>query len=137
MHNRERVHNSVRKLNELSKECNLDLADDLGMSKLQLNQLHYLKIINRIVGLTFSQFAEILKVTKPSVTEIVNKLIKLDCVEKVRSMNDGRIYFIELTEKGRNIAQVATLAEERLVDIILQRLNEIDINTFVSLVRKL
>lgn len=137
MGNRERIYNSVRKLNELSKECNLNLADDLGMSELQLNQLHYLKIINRIVGLTFSQFAEVLKVTKPSVTEIVNKLIKLDCVQKIRSLNDGRIYFIELTEKGRNIAQVTTLAEQRLVDIILHRLNEADIDTFVSLVRKL
>lgn len=137
MERRELVYLAVTKLNSLGKECNLELSQRLGMAELQLNQIHYLHIINRTVGLTFSGFAEILKVTKPSITEIVNKLIRVDCVRKVRSPDDGRIYFIELTEKGRNIAQVSSLAEQKLVDIILSKLSDEEISRFVELVRKL
>ncbi len=131
------VLHAVSKLTGLTKECNLELSQRLGMAELQLNQLHYLQIINRTVGLTFSQFAEILKVSKPSVTEIVNKLIKVDCVRKVRCQKDGRMYYIELTEKGKNISQVQNLAEQKLVDIILRNLDDGEIETFVLLVRKL
>ncbi len=134
---RELVYHAVVKLGSLGKECNLELSQRLGMAELQLNQIHYLKIIDRTVELTFSRFAQILGVTKPSVTEIVNKLIKVDCVRKVQSAVDGRIYFIELTEKGRNIAQLTSLAEQKLVDIILSKLSEDEITQFVDLVRKL
>lgn len=137
MDKREMVLNAVAKLSGLTKECNLELSERLGMAQLQLNQLHYLQIINRTVDLTFSRFAEILKVTKPSVTEIVTKLIQIDCVRKVRSPDDGRIFYIELTEKGRKISQVSALAEAKLVDIILTQLNEEEIDLFVFLVRKL
>ncbi len=137
MEKRELVFNAVTKLSSLGKECNLELSRRLGMDELQLNQIHYLKIINRTVDLTFSRFAEILNVTKPSITEIVNKLIRIECVRKVQSPDDGRIYFIELTEKGRSIAQVTSLADQRLVEIILERLSDSEIDCFVELVSKL
>ncbi len=137
MKKRELVYHAVVKLGSLGKECNMELSQRLGMADLQLSQIHYLRIIDRTIGLTFSRFAEILKVTKPSITEIVNKLIKVDCVRKVQSPDDGRIFFIELTEKGRNIAQVSTLAEQKLVDIILNKLKRSEIDLFVALVRKL
>lgn len=137
MDKRELVLLAVSKLTGLTKECNLELSQRLGMAELQVNQLHYLQVINRTVGLTFSQFAEILNVSKPSVTEIVNKLIKVDCVRKVRCQKDGRMYYIELTEKGKNISQVHNLAEQKLVDIVLRNLDDSEIETFVLLVRKL
>ena len=84
-----------------------------------------------------SRFAEILNISKPSVTEIVNKLANLNCVKKVKSPDDGRMFYIELTEKGKNISQVSTLAEQRLVDIILRTLDDSEIDMFVMLIRKL
>lgn len=133
----EAVWEAVRKFNSLGHECNLEISDNLGMSELQVNQLHYLKIIDRTVDITFGKFAEILKVTKPSVTEIVNKLIKLDVVEKAQCTRDKRMYYIKLTEKGRNIARLPFLAEQRVVDIIVSTLNENEIDTFIKLIKKL
>jgi DNA-binding MarR family transcriptional regulator len=113
--NRDQIYEAVRKLNSLGQECNLEISDKLGMSELQLNQLHYLKIIDQTAGMTFSKFAEILEVTKPSVTEIVNKLIKLDVAKKTQCTRDKRIFYIKLTEKGRNITRLPFLAEQRVV----------------------
>lgn len=134
---RERIYEAVRKFNSLGNECNLELSDKLGMSELQLNQLHYLKIIDRTVDISFGEFAEILKVTKPSVTEIVNKLIKLDVVEKAQCTRDKRKYYIKLTEKGRNIARLPFLAEQRVVDRIVDALNDVEIDLFINLIKKL
>ena len=134
---RERIYEAVRKFNSLGQECNLEISDRLGMSELQLNQLHYLKIIDRTVDITFGKFAEVLQVTKPSVTEIVNKLIKLDVVEKKQCTRDKRIFYIRLTEKGRNIARLPFLAEQRVVDMIVSALDEDEIDTFIQLIKKL
>ena len=134
---RELIYEAVRKFNRLGHECNLEISDKLGMSELQLNQLHYLEIIDRSVELTFGKFAEILKVTKPSVTEIVNKLIKLGVVEKAQCTKDRRIFYIKLTEKGRNIAQLPFLAEQRVVDIIVSVLDDTEIDTFIQIIKKL
>jgi hypothetical protein len=60
---RELIYEAVKKFNSLGHECNLEISDKLGMSELQVNQLHYLKIIDRTVDITFGKFAEILKVT--------------------------------------------------------------------------
>ena len=46
---------AVRKFNSLGHECNLEISDRLGMSELQLNQLHYLKVIDRTVDITFGK----------------------------------------------------------------------------------
>lgn len=134
---RELIYEAVRKFNSLGHECNLEISDNLGMSKLQLNQLHYLKIIDRTVDITFGKLAEILKITKPSVTEIVNKLIHLDCVEKIRCDMDKRIFYIKLTDKGRNIARLQYLSEQRVVDIIFSVFDDEEIDTFIKLIKKL
>ena len=134
---RELIYGAVRKFNSLGHECNLQISDKLGMSKLQLNQLHYLKIIDRTIDITFGKFSDILNVTKPSVTEIVNKLIKLECVEKIRCPRDKRIFYIKLTEKGRNIARLQYLAEQRVVDIIFNNFDDEEIDTFIKLIKKL
>jgi len=134
---RELIYEAVKKFNSLGHECNLEISDKLGMSELQLNQLHYLKIIDRTNDITFGKFAEILKVTKPSVTEIVNKLIKLNVVEKKQCAWDKRIFYIKLTEKGRNIARLPFLAEQRVVDIIASVLDDKEIDTFINIMKKL
>ena len=134
---RELIYEAVKKFNSLGHECNLEISDKLGMSELQLNQLHYLKIIDRTNDITFGKFAEILKVTKPSVTEIVNKLIKLNVVEKKQCAWDKRIFYIKLTEKGRNIARLPFLAEQKVVDIIANVLDDKEIDTFINIMKKL
>ena len=134
---REFIYEAIRKFNSLGHECNLEISDKLGMSELQLNQLHYLKIIDRTIDITFGKLAEILNVTKPSVTEIVNKLIKLDCVEKTRCSSDKRKFYIKLTDKGRNIARLQYLSEQRVVEIIYRAFDDEEIDTFITLIKKL
>jgi len=133
----DRLHQTVKEFYEASTACSLDIAEQLGMDRLQVNQIHYLKLIDEQDNLTFSRMAQMLGITKPSVTEIVNKLIKLACVTKLRSPDDGRIFFVELTEKGKNIARSRTLSENKMIALIRETLDLSERETFIHLLEKI
>ena len=69
-------------------------------------QIHYLKIIGRLRHSTLTDLARAFKVSKPSVTAIVNHLFELGYVEKSQSENDLRVFTVRLTAKGERIVRV-------------------------------
>jgi DNA-binding MarR family transcriptional regulator len=52
--------------------------------------------------LTMSEIGCHLSVPKPHVTALVDKLIKEDLVERLPDLNDRRIIYIQLTDKGKD-----------------------------------
>ena len=68
---------------------------------------------------------------------IVNKLVKLDVVEKTQRTRDKCIFYIKLTKKGRNIAQLPFLAEQKAVDIIVSVSDDEEIDTFIKKTAKI
>ena len=53
--------------------------------------------------MTVSEIAQQLKVTKPSVTVAVNKLVQKGYCEKRRMEDDGRAVLVALTPAGRKV----------------------------------
>lgn len=137
MNKKELITQALTALNDKIGGCSCELANEFGTADLQIKQFSYLQIIETTPELTFSRFAEILQITKPSVTEIVNKLIKLKCVEKVKSPVDGRIYYIELTEKGKKITQLKNLVNIRCAEDIVDVLTDDEVMTFVEIINKI
>lgn len=76
---------------------------------LSITQLHYLHAIKEMEGLTFKQLAEKFNVQKPTVTAIINRLIKQDIVFKKQSKNDLRVFHIFLTAKGHELLDIENL----------------------------
>lgn len=75
---------------------------DKQLNKSGLVRTHF-RILHELVGgkeLSMSDLSEILYVTKPNITVLIDKLVKLDYVERVNSSNDRRVYLIRLTDKG-------------------------------------
>jgi|WetSurMetagenome_2_1015567.scaffolds.fasta_scaffold105600_2 DNA-binding MarR family transcriptional regulator len=128
---------ALEQFNECHEKCHLELTEEINISELKIKQIHYLEIIGRRSTLTLGQFAEILEITKPSVTNIVNQLIKSGCVLKRQCDQDGRKYYIELSEKGEKIAVFKQLKYRRLVAKIIVSLSEPEIRTFVTLLQKI
>ena len=50
--------------------------------------------------LTMKDIARIISKDKSTVTPLINKLVKLGYIEKQKSEADGRVTFIQLTQKG-------------------------------------
>lgn len=136
MPSEERLFAALKKFKEQHDRCHLELSKEINISEVKVKQFHYLKIIHEHGHMTFSQFAETLHVTKPSVTSIVNQLIRLNVVAKRQCIQDGRIYYVELSEKGKKIVQFSDLELERLAGKILRALTESEVNGFIRLIDK-
>ncbi len=52
-----------------------------------------------------SDISKILKVTPPSITQILNKLEREGLVERRMDTNDRRVVLVKLTKEGKNIAR--------------------------------
>lgn len=117
--------------------CSLAVFNDLGLSQLTMKQIEYLKTIHKYDDLTFSQLAEIFNLSKPTVSEMIIKFIKMDCVYKEQSQNDGRVYFIRLTEKGEYMAKVEQHKADMAVDRIFNSLTDQEIDALIELLEKI
>jgi DNA-binding MarR family transcriptional regulator len=127
----------ISNLFKLKGECYLNLVDDLDISEMSLKQINYLKQLNKTCGTTTSQLAEALDLSKPTVTEMVKKFIKLEFVYKQSCPADGRVYYLKLTEKGKKIADLDILTHEVLASKLLNRLSEDDINGLIEILMKI
>jgi len=60
--------------------------------------------------MTMSEISRRLNIEKGSFTPVANKLIELGCIEKIRSLEDKRISYLVLTDKGKKYVDI--LAQE-------------------------
>lgn len=76
------------------------------ISKVSINHIEYLEVIKNLEKPTLSDIAMEFTFSKPSVTSMVNKLIKQGFVKKVRSEADKRVFYVELTELGKLLIEI-------------------------------
>jgi len=117
-------------------ECSCEILSQCGLSDITIKQIGYLKIIDEHGDVTFSRLAKITRNSKPTITEMVNKFVKMDCVYKEKSSEDGRIFYIRLTEKGRRIARAEENALLKVIEKMAGSLDEKEIDTLIDLLEK-
>lgn len=108
----------------------------------------------RITGLTVPQFSVLemlyhkgdLKVgdiieksisSVGNISLIIDNLQKLEFVEKRKCKSDGRITYVSLTEKGRNLIAGMWPSHEADLDNIMSVLNSEEKDTLITLLKKL
>ncbi|MDF1546808.1 MAG: MarR family transcriptional regulator, partial [Bacteroidales bacterium] len=106
------------------------------IAEMTVKQINYLQIIDQNDNLTFSKLAEITKITKPSVSDLINKLQGFNCVYKEKCTRDGRVSYIRLTEKGMNIARHKNTAVKNLINRIMESLTNDEIELLIQLFNK-
>ncbi|AQS05943.1 MarR family winged helix-turn-helix transcriptional regulator [Clostridium beijerinckii] len=77
---------------------------DEQLNKTGLGRTHF-GILHALVDgkeLPMSDLSEILHVTKPNITVLIDKLTKMNYVERISSSSDRRVFLIRLTDEGKN-----------------------------------
>ncbi|MCJ7435185.1 MAG: MarR family transcriptional regulator [Anaerolineales bacterium] len=105
-------------------------------AELSMRQVYYLETILRMESPTFSDVAQNLDITKPSVTAIVEKLIRKGYVEKVQSDKDRRTYHIVPTAKAVEFSRLHENTHRQLAQLFMQNLNETEIQQLAGLLQK-
>jgi DNA-binding MarR family transcriptional regulator len=85
---------------------------------------------------TFSRLAEITQNSKPTITDMINKLVRMDCVYREQCPDDGRIYYIRLTGKGEMIARAEQKALQQVIERLIESLDEDEINVIIEILKK-
>ncbi len=134
---RERLEKGIVRLMELKGQCYMHIIDEYGLSELSLKQLGYLKKFRPEQGITTSQLAEDLGLSKPTVTEMVKKFTKMGYVYKETCEIDGRVHYLKLTADGDNIANIEKLTFKDMVDKLDEKLDEEDLKTLITVLEKI
>lgn len=100
-------------------------------------QKYYLKIIDQNYRVTFSQLAQETRNSKPTITELISKFISMGCVYRERSPEDGRVYFIYLTQKGKSIARSEERSQIQLIEHIKSSLTDDELDQLITLLNKI
>ena len=111
----------ARLVNLLWGECIQNLSsilDESEQSKFTNNDYYYLYVIEELGEPNFSAIAQALNLTKPGVTAIVRKLCNMGLVEKRQSETDKRVYYVSLTQKGKDILNGDRAVYKRVTESI-------------------
>ena len=120
----EDVRTSFNRLLKLYFDSCKEVYEELGLDKkLSSKQFYYLKLIHDNQEMTVSKFAQLSKLKKPTVTEIINRFEASDMVRKRPCQNDKRKHFIELTEHGRLLTKTNELESRRITQKITSKLS--------------
>ncbi len=104
-----------------------------GASRLPYNTVLYLDLIYFHPGCTVSRLAEILGVTKATVTMTVNRLEAKGLVVRERSGEDGRVRNLRLSDELESEYRSYGRAASVMVSRMLERFGTDDVELFCSM----
>jgi len=120
----------------VKNECSCSVFSECGLSDMTVKQIAYLKTIDEQGEVTFSRLAEITRNSKPTITEMINKFVRMECVYRERCPDDGRILYIRLTEKGKKIAQAEHFALRTMIEQMVNSLEENEADLLIEILKK-
>jgi DNA-binding MarR family transcriptional regulator len=123
---------AFRKLQDQS-----DSAFLASLGGLNLPQLNVLNAIGDTEPCTMGDIAKRVSLSLSSVTLIVDKLVKLKLVVRVRSKTDRRIVYAKLTPEGQQIYQVQIEHLDLIGNKLLSALTSVEQDTLLQLLHKL
>ena len=131
------VLNTVEMISQLMGELESKAFEMEGFSDVTMNQMHYLDTIAHLEKPTFGELAEDLGVTRPSVSVIVKKLIDAGYLTKSQSQHDRRVYFLQLTKKGKRFNELHNEVHRILAARITENLSKSEIKALSGLLEKI
>ena len=136
MDDKEILEQAIALISRLMGEMEAEAFEQEGFSNLSMRQLLYLETIAQLERPTFSELADQLDVTKPSVTALVKKLMKMGYVKKIQSQEDLRVYHIVLTAKGEQFTEMHNQTHRLLAERLTQNLNDQEIHQMAVMLKK-
>jgi DNA-binding MarR family transcriptional regulator len=145
----EKLTETIGKFSRMISILEDQVMEQPEFKSITMRQFYYLDVIRTLENPTITKITELLNITKPTATIAINKLEDQGFLKKVQSKTDGRIFYIELSTKGKRINEahdsghativkrlVAALSEKDtkdLIRILNQILNSLDVNGHAAL----
>jgi len=100
-------------------------------------QIEYIDVINKLGNPNLGEIAKTLKLSKPSVTAIIDKLASKGYIQKFQSDEDRRSFHVHLSAKGRKLVEMHNDTHNQIADLFRNNLDSKDLKTLVALLNKM
>jgi DNA-binding MarR family transcriptional regulator len=132
----EKLEEIMAKLSAYMGRMEEEAKEQYNFKELTLTQMHYLETISELGNPNLTELAEAMRLTKPTVTVLVDKLIEKELVSKVQSDADRRSTHLHLTLRGNLINQMHEYAHKRMAEEIGKKINHDEMMQLTDLLEK-
>jgi DNA-binding MarR family transcriptional regulator len=102
------------------------------------NDQHFtLRYINQAGSCTSSELAEVFDVKKSAITAMITRMWEKGLIQRTRDENDRRVVYLTLTEKGNELYVKAEEKIHNLVESLINRFDQAEIQQFIETFEKL
>ncbi len=119
-----------------SEQLEDELKKESEIRELSVNQLHCIELIMEKGNPGLSELARSLKITRPSVTVMIDRLEDHGYVRRVRSDTDRRSAHVHLTDKGVRAGQLHDTLHRDIASMLTSALSEQEKEIMVVLLNK-
>src|SRR5512136_2102390 len=109
---------------------------DRGIAALSLVQFRYFELIARSPGITPGELAGIMKVSKPTVANLLAGLERKGLIERKTSDTDARVQHIRLAEGARGIVEYRSSMYGLMAKRLRKALSAAECGTVARLLKK-
>ncbi len=127
----------MAKLTAYMARAEEEAKEQCGFNDLTITQMNYLEMICQLTNPNLTELAIAMKLTKPTVTVLVDRLIEKELIYKMKSDADSRSAHLHLTEKGRMINEIHEFAHKRMAAEIQKRINSDETTELMRLLDKI
>ena len=137
MLNSDKLEEIIAKLSAYMGRMEEEAKEQYNFKELTLTQMHYLEMISELENPNLTELSVAMKLTKPTITVLVDKLIEKELVYKIQSDADRRNTHLHLTERGKLINQMHEYAHRRIVEQIEKKINSTELVQLTILLGKI
>jgi len=101
------------------------------------NQFFVMKMMADRGRMTVSEVAEGFNVSLSAVTSLVDRLCKVEMIQRRRSEDDRRVVWLELTEQGRDMVFTCQASRRRVMQRYLGQLEEGELKFMIAIYEKI
>jgi len=127
----------IAKLSAYMGRMEEEAREQYNFKELTLTQMHYLEMISELENPNLTELAAAMKLTKPTITVLVDKLIEKELVYKVQSDADRRSTHLHLTQRGKLINQMHEYAHRRMAEEIEKKIDTDEMSQLTKLLEKI
>jgi DNA-binding MarR family transcriptional regulator len=127
------IFNALRKISQIVRIILWDISKEISLSPIQIQFIYYINGKKNRVS-TVSEIASEFDLKKATVTESINNLVQKGVIEKIRSDQDKRVFYLNLTKKSESILDSINKRKSMFISNIggLDKDNKVKTFTFLT-----
>ena len=127
----------ISKIRDSTNRFITNEMDSWGAKGLAPSHGDILFLLLKSEKLTMKELAERINKDKSTITALVNKLMKQGYVEKERDIEDNRIVFVTLTEKGKQLKPMFDAISEDLISRVYKNISQNEREELIKILEKI